>query len=100
MDIPFVSTKGSFRRKKDKSLKTPPIRRHTPNGCYFRHPVKGAEYLTEDMTMRISEGTGQKVGTSTDVARILTAILMSQDDNDRDKEHFYSIGLDTKNGIK
>ena len=50
--------------------------------------------------MIIKENTGQTVSTSSDVAKVLTAILAKDSEVDRDKEHLWSIGLNTKNVIK
>ena len=50
--------------------------------------------------MIIQEGTNKKVSGRGDVVKILTSILASEDEIDRDKEHFWVIGLTTRNGIK
>lgn len=50
--------------------------------------------------MIINEYTGERVGSSIEVARVLSAILGMDDEIDRDKEHFWIIGLNAKNVIK
>ncbi|MBZ0154898.1 MAG: DNA repair protein RadC [Alphaproteobacteria bacterium] len=50
--------------------------------------------------MIIKEHTGEKVSSSCEVARVLSAILHTDNEVDRDKEHFWVIGLNTKNVIK
>ncbi len=50
--------------------------------------------------MIIREYTGERVSNSYEVAKVLSAILDMDDEVDRDKEHFWVIGLNTKNVIK
>lgn len=50
--------------------------------------------------MIIKENTDIKISTAQDIARILADILDLEDEVDRDKEHFWTIGLTTCNTIK
>src|SRR5208283_6242932 len=50
--------------------------------------------------MIIKENTSEKVSNASEVAKVLTAILAKDSEIDRDKEHLWSIGLNTKNVIK
>ena len=50
--------------------------------------------------MIVKENTKQKVNSAFEVSRILSAILDTDSEIDRDKEHFWIIGLNTKNAIK
>ena len=50
--------------------------------------------------MIIREHTGGRVNSSFEVATVLSAILGMDNEVDRDKEHFWIIGLNTKNVIK
>ena len=43
---------------------------------------------------------GEKVDCSMDASKVLRAILEAEDKTDRDKEHFWVIGLTTKNAIR
>ncbi len=49
--------------------------------------------------MIIRENIRKSVSSSTDVAKILTAILNSEDEFEQDKEHYWVLGLDVKNRI-
>ena len=46
------------------------------------------------------EYIGEKINSCLDVGKILWAILDSEDEVNRDKEHFWVIGLTTKNTVK
>lgn len=50
--------------------------------------------------MIVRENTGEKISSSFEVAKVLTAMLDMDNEVDRDKEHFWVIGLNTKNVIK
>ncbi len=50
--------------------------------------------------MIIREHTSERVSSPFEVAKVLSAILNMDNEIDRDKEHFWVIGLDTKNVIK
>src|SRR5208283_4623195 len=50
--------------------------------------------------MIIKENTSEKVSNASEVAKVLTAILAKDSEIDRDKEHLWSVGLNTKNVIK
>lgn len=50
--------------------------------------------------MQIKEYIGEKVSSPEKAAAILKAILSKEDKIDRDKEHFWVIGLTTRNSIK
>jgi DNA repair protein RadC len=50
--------------------------------------------------MLIRESVGKKINNAADVAKILRAILQTEDKIDRDKEHFWAIALDTQHKIK
>lgn len=50
--------------------------------------------------MIIREATKETVSHSGDVARILTEILRTEDEVDKEREHFWVVGLTTRNGIK
>ncbi|MFZ5998062.1 MAG: JAB domain-containing protein [Nitrospirota bacterium] len=50
--------------------------------------------------MIIRENTGERISSSLEVAKVLSAILEMDDEIDRDKEHFWVIGLNTKNAVK
>jgi DNA repair protein RadC len=54
----------------------------------------------EERAMIVKENTKQKVNSAFEVSRILSAILEMDSEIDRDKEHFWIIGLNTKNAIK
>jgi DNA repair protein RadC len=54
----------------------------------------------EDRAMIVKENTKQKVNSAFEVSRVLSAILDMDSEIDRDKEHFWIIGLNTKNAIK
>ena len=43
---------------------------------------------------------GPKIQRPQDIAPILRAILNTEDEIDRDKEHFYGVGLDNQNKIQ
>ena len=49
--------------------------------------------------MIISENTGERVSDSRHVSIILKSILNAESEIDRDKEHFWVIGLTSKNSI-
>lgn len=50
--------------------------------------------------MLIKNHTKKKVGCAKDIAKILKAILEAEDVIDQDKEHFWVVGLTTRNYIK
>lgn len=50
--------------------------------------------------MIIKENTRETVSNASEVAKVLTAILAKDSEVDQDKEHLWSIGLNTKNVIK
>jgi len=50
--------------------------------------------------MIVKENTGEKISSSSDVVRELSEILELGNEVDRDKEHFWIIGLNTKNAVK
>lgn len=50
--------------------------------------------------MIIRENTRETVTSSLDVVKILVAILNSEDDFEKDKEHFWVLGLNVRNHIK
>jgi DNA repair protein RadC len=50
--------------------------------------------------MEIKDHNGKVTNAATDIAAIIRAIIATMDKHDRDKEHFYCIGLDVKNRIK
>jgi DNA repair protein RadC len=50
--------------------------------------------------MILKENTREKVSGAGDVAKVLTAILDTEGELDRDKEHFWALGLSVKNTIK
>lgn len=50
--------------------------------------------------MIIKENTKQRVSSAYEVSKVLSAILETESEIDRDKEHFWIIGLNAKNGIK
>ena len=50
--------------------------------------------------MIIRENTKEKISNAQSVAKILSAILKTEDRIDREKEHFWVIGLTTKNTVK
>ena len=50
--------------------------------------------------MIIAENIEQRVGTPKDVTRVLSEILNTESELDRDKEHFWIIGLNAHNVIK
>ena len=50
--------------------------------------------------MIIKENTREKVSGAGEVYRILSAILSAESEIDRDKEHFWIIGLSVKNAVK
>jgi DNA repair protein RadC len=50
--------------------------------------------------MIIAEHTRQKVNSAEAVERILRPILQAEHEIDREKEHFWVIGLDVKNQVK
>jgi DNA repair protein RadC len=50
--------------------------------------------------MVIKDLIGKKTSSAKDVAEVLSHILKSGDKLDRDKEHFWVIGLNTRNSIK
>lgn len=50
--------------------------------------------------MIVRENTGEKISSSFEVAKVLTAMLDMDNEVDRDKEHFWVIGLNTKNVIR
>ncbi len=50
--------------------------------------------------MRISEHKGVQVNDSEAVATIFHSLLSSESEIDRDREHFWVVGLNTKNRIK
>ena len=50
--------------------------------------------------MIIRENTRETVSTASEVVKVLRAILARDSEIDRDKEHLWSIGLNTKNVIK
>ena len=50
--------------------------------------------------MILQENTKEKVASSTDVFELMKAIQNTQSEIDRDKEHFWALGLDAKNKIK
>lgn len=50
--------------------------------------------------MIIREATKETVSRSDDVARILTEILRVEDQVDQDREHFWVVGLNTRNKVK
>ena len=49
--------------------------------------------------MILSENTKEKITDSADVAKILQTILGAEHQTDRDKEHFWIIGLNNANRI-
>jgi DNA repair protein RadC len=50
--------------------------------------------------MEIKEHNGKITSTAADIASVVTSIIGAMAKHDRDKEHFYCIGLDVKNRIK
>ena len=50
--------------------------------------------------MIVKENTKQRVNSAGEVADVLRAILRTDSEIDQDKEHFWIIGLNTKNAIK
>ena len=50
--------------------------------------------------MIISENTKEKITSPNAAARIMTTILQTESEIDKDKEHFWVIGLNTQNIIK
>jgi len=42
----------------------------------------------------------EKIARPRDIVPIITAVLATEDEIDRDKEHFYSVGLDGRHRIK
>ena len=50
--------------------------------------------------MIIRENTRETVSNASEVVRVLRAILAEDSEIDRDKEHLWSVGLNTKNVIK
>ena len=50
--------------------------------------------------MEIKDHNGKVTSAATDIASIISAIISAMAEHDRDKEHFYCIGLDVKNRIK
>ncbi|MDA8239576.1 MAG: hypothetical protein M0Z67_04290 [Nitrospiraceae bacterium] len=50
--------------------------------------------------MIIKENTGEKVSSAADVLQVLSAMLATESEIDREKEHFWVLGLNTKNAIK
>lgn len=60
--------------------------------------IKG-EQRKEDR-MIIKEYVGEALTTADKVADIFRKILASEHETDRDKEHFWTVGLNTKNRIK
>ncbi len=50
--------------------------------------------------MVIRNMIGERINNSLEAGKILRAILDSEDEMDRDKEHFWVIGLTAKNAVK
>lgn len=50
--------------------------------------------------MEIKDHNGKVTTAATDIASIVNSIIKAMDEHDRDKEHFYCIGLDVKNRVK
>jgi DNA repair protein RadC len=50
--------------------------------------------------MIIRENTRQKISSAAEVTAVLSAILKTESEIDRDKEHLWVIGLNAKNAIK
>ncbi|HBR17588.1 MAG TPA: hypothetical protein DD725_08295 [Deltaproteobacteria bacterium] len=50
--------------------------------------------------MIVKENTREKVNSSFEVSKVLSAILEMDSEIDKDKEHFWVIGLNAKNVIK
>jgi DNA repair protein RadC len=50
--------------------------------------------------MRISDHKGTSVSDSAEVAALLRNLLERESEIDRDREHFWTVGLNTKNRIK
>lgn len=65
-------------------------------------PRSGGNILEQERTHRmiIKEHKGERVSSSFEVAKVLSAVLNMDNEVDRDKEHFWIIGLNTKNAIK
>ncbi len=51
------------------------------------------------MILRVRQ-TGKNIQRPDAVARILKAVLSTDDKTDKDKEHFWAIGLDTRNKVR
>lgn len=50
--------------------------------------------------MEIKDHNGKVTATAKDIASVVSSIIGAMAEHDRDKEHFYCIGLDVKNRIK
>jgi DNA repair protein RadC len=50
--------------------------------------------------MEIKDHNGKVTATAKDIASVVSSIITAMAEHDRDKEHFYCIGLDVKNRIK
>ncbi len=68
--------------------------------CNKAPPAGCRTNFKEAVIMIIRENTKEKVNCSTDVAKILMAILASQDVFEQEKEMFWCIGLSAKNAVK
>jgi len=63
-------------------------------------PATGGMIERRTHKMIVKENTKQKVNSAAEVAEVLRAILHTDSEIDQDKEHFWIIGLNTKNAIK
>lgn len=50
--------------------------------------------------MIIRENTGERVSSPSDVVKLLRSLLAMESEVDRDKEHFWALGLDTKTVVR